>query len=98
MIKKLRSHTTLPAVDLDRAKKFYVEQVGVLTAALHEALVQDYDDLLRITPAWPDDWSADATVALHHGGKARVVITKGNLQAVALDVIMLRSRSTSNDP
>ena len=64
--------------------EFYVEQVGVLTAALHEALVQDYDDLLRITPAWPDDWSADATVALHHGGKARVVITKGNLQAVAV--------------
>ena len=64
--------------------EFYVEQIGVLTAALHEALVQDYDGLLRITPAWPDDWSADATVALHHGGKARVLITKGKLQAVAV--------------
>jgi alpha-L-fucosidase 2 len=64
--------------------EFYVEQIGVLTAALHEALVQDYDGVLRVAPAWPDDWSADATVALHHGGKARVVITKGKLQAVAL--------------
>ena len=64
--------------------EFYVEQIGVLTAALHESLAQDYDGLLRITPAWPEDWSADATVALHHGGKARVLITKGQLQAVAL--------------
>ena len=64
--------------------EFYVEQIGVLTAALHEALVQDYDGLLRITPAWPEDWSADATIALHHGGKARVVITNGKLQAVAI--------------
>ena len=64
--------------------EFYVEQIGVLTAALHEALVQDYDGLLRVAPAWPDDWSADATVALHNGGKARVLITKGQLQAVAI--------------
>jgi alpha-L-fucosidase 2 len=69
--------------------EFYVEQVGVLTAALQEALVQNYGDdynhdLLRIAPAWPEDWSADATVALHHGGKARVLITKGQLQGVAI--------------
>ncbi len=64
--------------------EFYVEQIGVLTDALHEALVQDYDDVLRVAPAWPDDWSADATVALHHGGKARVVITKGKLQDFAI--------------
>ena len=46
--------------------EFYVEQIGVLTAALHESLVQNYsedynDGLLRIAPAWPEDWSADAT-------------------------------------
>jgi alpha-L-fucosidase 2 len=64
--------------------EFYVEQVGVLTGALQDALVQDYDGLLRIAPAWPDDWSADATIALHYGGKARVLIRKGQLQGVAL--------------
>ena len=64
--------------------EFYVEQIGVLTAALQEALVQDYDGLLRIAPAWPEDWSADATIALHHGGKARVLIQKANSRAVAL--------------
>jgi predicted enzyme related to lactoylglutathione lyase len=29
MIKKLRSHTTLPASDLERAKKFYAEKLGL---------------------------------------------------------------------
>jgi alpha-L-fucosidase 2 len=64
--------------------EFYVEQIGVLTSALQDALVQDYDGLLRVAPAWPDDWSADATIALHYGGKARVLIRKGQLQGVAL--------------
>jgi alpha-L-fucosidase 2 len=64
--------------------EFYVEQVGVLTGAFQDALVQDYDGLLRVAPAWPDDWSADATIALHYGGKARVLIRKGQLQGVAL--------------
>jgi hypothetical protein len=64
--------------------EFYVEQIGVLTAALQEALVQDYEGLLRVAPAWPNDWSADATIALHDGGKARVLIRKGQLQGVAL--------------
>ncbi len=64
--------------------EFYVEQIGVLTAALQEALAQDYDGLLRVAPAWPDDWSADATIALHYGGRARVLITKGQLQGVAI--------------
>ena len=64
--------------------EFYVEQIGVLTDALQDALVQDYDDLLRVAPAWPNDWSADATIALHYGGKARVLIRKGQLQGVAL--------------
>ena len=64
--------------------EFYVEQIGVLTGALQDSLVQDYDGLFRVAPAWPDDWSADATIALHYGGKARVLIRKGQLQGVAL--------------
>ena len=36
MIKKLRSHTTLPAVDLDRAKKFYSEKLGLAPATESE--------------------------------------------------------------
>ena len=29
MIKELRTHTTLPAADLERAKKFYAEKLGL---------------------------------------------------------------------
>jgi catechol 2,3-dioxygenase-like lactoylglutathione lyase family enzyme len=36
MIKKLRSHTTLPAADLDRAKKFYSEKLGLAPATESE--------------------------------------------------------------
>jgi len=32
MIEKLRSHTTLPAADLERAKKFYAEKLGLSPA------------------------------------------------------------------
>jgi predicted enzyme related to lactoylglutathione lyase len=32
MVKKLRSHTTLPAADLERAKKFYAEKLGLSPA------------------------------------------------------------------
>src|SRR5207245_4057210 len=39
--------------------EFYVEQIGVVATALQEALVQDYDGLLRIAPAWPRAWDAD---------------------------------------
>jgi catechol 2,3-dioxygenase-like lactoylglutathione lyase family enzyme len=32
MTKELRSHTTLPAADLDRAKRFYAEKLGMMPA------------------------------------------------------------------
>ena len=32
MLKNLRSHTTLPAADLERAKKFYAEKLGLTPA------------------------------------------------------------------
>lgn len=33
--------------------EFYIEQVGVVAAALQEALVRYYDGLIRIAPAVP---------------------------------------------
>jgi catechol 2,3-dioxygenase-like lactoylglutathione lyase family enzyme len=36
MIKNLRSHTTLPAADLERAKKFYAEKLGLSPATESE--------------------------------------------------------------
>jgi len=50
--------------------EFYVEQQGVVAAALQEALVQDYDGVIRINPAFPKEWDVDGQVAVR--GKTRV--------------------------
>jgi hypothetical protein len=65
--------------------EFYVEQVGVLTDALQTALVQDYDGLLRIAPAWPKAWDADGVVYIQHGGKAYVQVRRGKIATVGIE-------------
>lgn len=50
--------------------EFYVEQVGVVADALQEALVQDYDGLIRLAPATPPGWNFDGSVYVR--GKTRV--------------------------
>ncbi len=63
----------------------YAEQGGVVTTALQDALVQDYDGVLRIAPAWPGDWSADATVYVQHRGKVDVQVRDGVPVTVAIE-------------
>jgi len=65
--------------------EFYVEQIGVVAAALQNALVQDYDGLLRIAPAWPADWDADATVSIRHRSKVCVQIRSGQIITVGIE-------------
>lgn len=57
--------------------EFYVEQIGVVAATLQDALVQDDDGLIRIAPAWPKDWDADATVHIQRRGKVDLQIRHG---------------------
>ncbi len=64
----------------------YVEQVGVLTDAVQKALADDYNDLIRIAPAWPPDWDADGTVYLPHGNKVDVRVRHGELVCVGFEV------------
>jgi alpha-L-fucosidase 2 len=64
--------------------EFYVEQVGVVADALQNALVQDYDDLLRIAPAWPKDWSGDGSVSVAHGAKVYVQVFEGQVTTVGI--------------
>jgi alpha-L-fucosidase 2 len=52
--------------------EFYVEQVGVVADALQEALVQDYDGLIRLAPATSPGWNFDGSVYVR--GKTRVDI------------------------
>ena len=50
----------------------YAEQAGVVATALQDALVQDYDGVLRIAPAWPAAWTAGATVSVRRRTKVDV--------------------------
>lgn len=57
--------------------EFYIEQIGVVAATLQDALVQDHDGLIRIAPAWPKGWNADATVHISQRGKVDLQIRGG---------------------
>jgi hypothetical protein len=57
----------------------YVEQLGVVTAALNEALVQDYDGLLRIAPAWPQGWTGAGTIYIQGNSKVDVQVQNGTV-------------------
>ncbi len=57
--------------------EFYVEQIGVVADALQEMVVQDYDGLVRIAPAWPKSWDGDATVYIQQNSKIDVQIRDG---------------------
>jgi hypothetical protein len=63
----------------------YGEQQGVASAALSEALVQDYDGLLRIAPALPPGWDADGTVFIHGGSKVSVQVHGGTITTVGIN-------------
>jgi hypothetical protein len=62
----------------------YLEQQGVIAAALGEGLVQHYDGTLRVAPGWPAGWDVDGTVSIQHKGKAHVQIRGGDLVTVAI--------------
>jgi hypothetical protein len=66
------------------AREFYVEQTGVVAAALQEALVQDYDGLIRVAPAIPPGWDFDGSVYVR--GNTRVDVQTRNGEVTTLVV------------
>ena len=67
------------------ANEPYIEQSGVLTAAVDEALATDYDGTLRIAPAWPSDWTGEGTVAIPHNSKVSVQVSGGSVGTVVIE-------------
>lgn len=63
----------------------YSEVGGVIAAGVNEALVQDYDDVLRIAPAVPSDWDVDGTVSVHDNATVDVQTRGGAPVTVALE-------------
>jgi alpha-L-fucosidase 2 len=77
---------TLSAADLNsRNLEFYVEQSGVAADALQEALVQDYDGLIRIAPAVPADWDFDGSVWVRGKTKVDVQVRDGVPTTVVIE-------------
>ena len=67
------------------AGEFYVEQEGVVALALAEALVQDYDGLIRIAPAVPAEWNFDGSVWVRNRTRVDVQVRAGVPTTVAIE-------------
>ena len=67
-------------------REFYVEQTGVVADALQEALVQDYDGVIRIAPAIPPGWDFDGSVYVQGNAKVDVQTKNGAVTAVVIQV------------
>jgi hypothetical protein len=69
----------------------YIEQASGVATALDEALVQDYDGLLRIAPAWPSGWDVSGTVSVQGSTKVSVQVQGGTPVTVAIQAGATRS-------
>lgn len=65
--------------------EFYIEQTGVVAAALQEMLAQDYDGLLRIAPAVPPGWDVDGSVYVQGRTKVDVQVRDGMVTTVVIE-------------
>ncbi|HLL68702.1 MAG TPA: hypothetical protein VK453_23745 [Micromonosporaceae bacterium] len=63
----------------------FYEQSGTVVAGMQEALVQHYDGLLRIAPAWPAGWNGAGTVFIQGAGKVHVQVHGGVVGTVAIE-------------
>ncbi len=66
-------------------REFYVEQTGVVADALQEAMVQDYDGLIRIAPAIPPGWNFDGSVYVRGKTKVDVQVQGGVPTTVVIE-------------
>jgi hypothetical protein len=72
----------------------YDELIGNVANAAQEALVQDYDGLLRIAPAWPaTSWDVSGTEYIHGNSLVHVQIEAG-----ALVTMVVEAGSTGDIP
>lgn len=63
----------------------YIEETGIVADALQEALVQDYDGLIRIAPAIPPGWDFDGSVFVRARTRVDVQVHDGAVTTVVLE-------------
>jgi hypothetical protein len=67
------------------AGEFYIEQEGGVALALSEALVQDYDGLIRIAPAVPSAWDFEGSVWVRNRTRVDVQTRAGVPDTVVIE-------------
>jgi alpha-L-fucosidase 2 len=67
------------------AREFYVEQTGIVANALQEALVQDYDGLIRVAPAIPPGWDFEGCVYVRGNTKVDVQTSNGEVTTLVIE-------------
>lgn len=65
--------------------EFYIEETGIVADALQEALVQDYDGVIRIAPAIPPGWDFDGSVFVRGKTKVVVQVHAGQIVTAAIE-------------
>jgi len=79
-------HTVNGFANWDRSYgEFYIEETGIVADALQEALVQDYDGLIRIAPAIPPGWDFDGSVFVRARMRVDVQVHDGAVTTVVLE-------------
>jgi alpha-L-fucosidase 2 len=78
------------------AKEFYVEQTAVVADALQEALVQDYDGVIRVAPAIPPGWDFDGSVYVRDNTKVDVQTRDGAVTNLVIEAGMSRALKIRN--
>lgn len=74
----------------------YLEQSASVATAINEALVQNYDGLLRIAPAWPSGWDVSGTVWVQGNSKVNVQVQAGQLTTIAIEAGTTQTQRVKN--
>lgn len=79
-------HTVNGFANWDREYgEFYIEETGIVADALQEALVQDYDGVIRIAPAIPPGWNFDGSVFVRGKTKVDVEVRDDEVITVVIE-------------
>lgn len=65
--------------------EFYIEETGIVADALEEALVQDYDGLIRIAPAIPSAWDFEGSVSVRGNSRVDVEVRDGQVVTAVIE-------------
>jgi hypothetical protein len=80
----------------DPYREFYIEETGIVAAALQEMLVQDFDGLLRIAPAVPPGWDVDGSVFVRGRTKVDVQVHNGVVTTAIIESGMAQDLTVRN--